>query len=251
VLLQTPTPLSRDEQARLHAVVDDGGAVVTVLAAPESAPRQDAGAWHWPTKSRRGQVTAELPGFAGCLDSAWDVRFLDAGAVPDGVDVIAHERTALGGRGRAAGNVDRRDRVAHVYIRTNVIHRFNTAELSTPPGARLRGATDLARALLRQAGERPLLDTDSPRVLCTPRVAPERLFLFVENDCADATRAHLSRRVDDDSARFGLQRAQRYVLRDALNGRALGERTGAALLDAGSAVDVHGMGTAVAVVTPA
>jgi hypothetical protein len=251
LLLQTPRPLSKHEQEQLADHVDDDGAVMTFLAAPEGAPLPDAGSWEWPTVSRRGEVLAAVPGFRGALDSAWNVRFLATDDVPAGVNVIAHERTAAGHPGRAAGYVDRRGRVARVHVGTNVFHRFNSTDLYTAPERRLGDAVAFARALLQPAGERPLVDTGSPRVFCTPRRAPDRTFLFVENDNAGARRVHLQLRNDDDGARFGLQRARRYAVRDALNGRDLGEATGAQLLDDGIDVDVGAVGTAVVVITPA
>jgi beta-galactosidase len=250
VVLQTPKSLSTDEQARLKAHVDDDGALVTFLAAPEGAPLAEAGAWHWPNARRRGEITASIPGFQGRLDSAWNARFLDGAACPAGVDVIARERTALGRDGRALGYVDRRERVAHVHVGTNVFHTFNTAEFYTAPASRLRAATAFARSLLEVAGERPIVDTGNPRVQCTPRAAPDRLFLFVENAQPDGTRAELRLR-DDAASQFGIDPARRYVLRDELNARDLGEATGAQLLNQGIAVDVAAMGTAVVVVRPA
>jgi hypothetical protein len=250
VLLQTPRPLSAQDQQKLAAVVDDGGAVVTFLAAPEGAPLRDAGAWHWPTASRRGEVLASLPGFAGALDSAWNARFLSADDVPVGVDVIARERTALGRPGRAVGYVDRRDRVTHVHVGTNVFHRFNTAALYTAPEKRLQDAVDFARALLGQAGEHPVVDTGSPRIFCTPRRTPDRLFLFVENDHKEDRRASLQLAGDGDGARFGLEARRRYALRDDLNGRDLGTATGEEILRDGVGLELQGMGTAVVVVEP-
>jgi hypothetical protein len=250
VLLQTPRALSVDDQQKLADVVDDGGAVVTFLAAPEGAPLSDAGRWHWPTASRRGEVLASLPGFAGALDSAWNARFLATDDVPAGVDVIARERTALGRTGRAVGYVDRRARVTQMHVGTNVFHRFNSAELYSAPERRLGAATDFARALLQQAGEQPMVDTGSPRVFCTPRRAPDRLFLFVENDHADPRRVTLRLRADDDGARFGIDPASEYVLRDELNGRDLKTARGAELLGSGVDVDLGAMGTAVVVVRP-
>jgi hypothetical protein len=88
-------------------------------------------------------------------------------------------------------------------------------------------------------------------VQCTPRRAPDRLFLFVENDQATPSPVNLRLRSDDDGARFGIDPARRYVVRDDLNDRPLATVTGAELLRDGVAVDVGAMGTAVVVITPA
>jgi beta-galactosidase GanA len=206
-------------------------------------PARADGYWQWKNTSRAGRFNLELGGGSQTTPLSFWYETFWRQPTDGAVEPFAWERSALGGGSDAiVGYVARDGAGTRAFLGTNIFSRFNQGDYYDWDPADIAEANRLARWLVDLGGEGPLVSAGGVRELVWARRAPDKLFLFVVNDNADARTVDL--RLADGQA-LGIRTGATYRVRDALADRPLGEVSGADLLAGGLSIELARWGTAV------
>jgi hypothetical protein len=210
-------------------------------------PGAEDGRYRWPWFAPRGTVNLRLGDERLRLPVDGSARFVRVPESNAAIEPFAWETGPLLGDGRVAGYVQHAGSGRQIHLGATVYESFNDPRYYRGPLAPLADATRLADWIVAQAGEQPIVRGGGPRELVWARRGASRLFLFCVNDHG---RRHRMRIELLDADRLGLDPERRYLVEDAVNGRALGVRRGAELLAGGLELELPRWGATTLTLTP-